>query len=128
MRYAIPYNDTKCHHTAKRKSPLGHADGDEAGLAEAALHRSLEAVCSGELAVDDDEADGPVDDDCQRDEQEDAGQQARVLESVRLANDPRAYDAVGHVHEGGAQAALGPVVVLSPLGAAVGPFRAAVGQ
>ncbi|KAJ2978435.1 hypothetical protein NUW58_g7499 [Xylaria curta] len=107
-RYRVADDNSKSHHAAERESPLGDADGDQSGFPEAVLDGALEAAGAAELAVDDDEADRPVDDDRQADEQHDARDEAGVLEGVRLSDDPRADDAVRHVHERRPQARLGP--------------------
>lgn len=105
--YAVAHDDAKGHHAAKGKGPLGDGDGNEARAAKAVLDGALEAVGAAQLAVDDNEADGPVDDDGQADEEDNAREQAGVAEGVGLADDARANDAVGHVHKGRAHARLG---------------------
>lgn len=69
------------------QEPLRQRDGHQARLAKAVLHRGLEGVGAAELRVDDDQADGPVDDDGEADEQERARDEAGVAEGVGLAND-----------------------------------------
>ena len=101
-------DDAKGHHAAKGKHPLGDADGNEARAAEAVLDGALEAAGAAQLAVDDDEADGPVDDDGQGQQQQGARQQAGLAHGVGLADDAGADDGVGHVHERRLQAGLGP--------------------
>jgi hypothetical protein len=47
----------------------------------------LEGVCAAELGVYDDEADGPVYDDCKADEEDGACDEASVAESIWLTDD-----------------------------------------
>lgn len=112
MRYAITNNDAKSNHPPKRKGPLSHTDSDQARFPKAVLHRSLEAIPATELAIYDDEANCPIDRDGQDHQQDDAGQQPRLLERVWLADDARADDRVGHVGHGAAQRRFRAVEVL----------------
>jgi hypothetical protein len=51
------------------------------------LHGGLERVCAAELRVDDNQADGPVHDDCKGDEENGACDEASLAKGVRLSND-----------------------------------------
>jgi hypothetical protein len=51
------------------------------------LYCCLEGVCAAELGVYDDEADGPVYDDCKADEEDGACDEASVAESIWLTDD-----------------------------------------
>lgn len=107
MRNRIAHNHAKRHHAAKGKHPLRNADGNQAGPAEAVLDRALEAARAAQLAVDDNQADGPVHDGRQRNEQHRARQQARLPHCIWLADDAGADDGIGHVHKGGLEPGLG---------------------
>jgi hypothetical protein len=51
------------------------------------LYGSLEGVGTTELRVDDDQANSPVDNDCEADEKHGACNEARVAEGVGLTDD-----------------------------------------
>lgn len=65
--------------------PLSNGYGDEARFAKAVLYGSLEGVCTAHFRIENDESYGPVHHDGEDDEESDAGQQARLAESIRLS-------------------------------------------
>ena len=69
------------------QEPLGQRYGHEPRLPKAVLYCRLERVGPAELRVDDNQADGPVDDDGEANEQDGARQEAGVPEGVGLADD-----------------------------------------
>lgn len=101
-------NDSKRHHATKGKHPLRNADGNESRPPKAVLHRALKAAGAAQLAVDDDEADGPVHHNRQSNEEQRARQQARLPHCIWLADDAGADDGIGHVHKGRLEPRLGP--------------------
>jgi hypothetical protein len=72
------------------------------------LYCGLEGVGAAELRIDDNQADGPVDDDREAYEKDCSGDKTGITNSVGLANDASAYDAVRHVHESAPHAAPWP--------------------
>ncbi|KAI6777076.1 hypothetical protein HG530_001021 [Fusarium avenaceum] len=100
MRNRIANDNTICDHSAKRKHPLRNADGDQPRLPKAVLDCPLEVARPTELAVDDNKTDRPVDYNCKTDQQQDAADETSLAHGVWLADDTRADDRVGHVHEG----------------------------
>lgn len=108
MRNRIAHNDSKRHHAAKGKQPLRNAYRNQSGAPKAMLDRALEAARPAELAVDDNQTDGPIHHRGQRNEQHRARQQARLPHCIWLADDAGADDGIGHVHKGGFEPGLGP--------------------
>ncbi|KAI6773397.1 hypothetical protein HG531_000246 [Fusarium graminearum] len=100
MRNRIANDNAIRDHPAERKHPLRNANGDQPGLSEAVLNGSLEVTRPAELAVDDNQADGPVHHHRQTYQQQDAADKAGLAHSVGLADDTRANDGIGHVHKG----------------------------
>lgn len=111
-RNAISNNDPKRYHAPKRKRPLRNRDGNQARPPKTMLHRALEAIAPAHLAIYHDQPDRPVHRDRQDHQEDDAGEQSRLAQRVRLPDDARADDRVRHVHERGAQTGLGPLPLL----------------
>lgn len=107
MRDRVAHNDAKGHHAAKGKHPLCNADGNQPRPPKAMLYRALEAARPAQLAVDDDQTDGPVHHDGQRHEEKRARQQARLPHCIRLPDDAGTDDGVCHVHKGRLEPGLG---------------------
>lgn len=105
----VSNDDAESHHASKGKGPLRNRYGNETRFAEAMLHGLLEGVCSTHLGVLDNQSNRPVHRECQADQKCNAGDQASLLEGVRLSYDPSSYDTVGHVHEGALEPAFGSV-------------------
>jgi hypothetical protein len=57
---------------------------------KAVLHSCLERIGATELGIYNDEADGPIDDDSKTNEEDGAGDEACIPESIGLANDASA--------------------------------------
>jgi len=99
MRYAITNNDPKSHHAPKRKRPLRNTYADQAPPPKTMLDSALETIPPTKFTIDHDQANRPVHRHSQTDQQDDARKQTSLLESIRLSNDARANDRVGHIHE-----------------------------
>jgi hypothetical protein len=74
---------TPCH----IQHPLCQRYGHQTRPPKAMLHGSLERVCAAEFRVDDDQADGPVHNDCKGDEENGACDEASLTEGVGLSDD-----------------------------------------
>jgi hypothetical protein len=83
----VANNDTERNHATERECPLCDRDSDQTGLAKAVLHGALERVRARQLAVDDNESDGPVDGDGQTNQEYDTHGQACLTERIRLTDD-----------------------------------------
>jgi hypothetical protein len=72
------------------QEPLRQRNGNQSRPAKAVLHGSLKGVGPTELRVYDYQADGPVYDDCEANEEESASDEACVADGVGLADDASA--------------------------------------
>ena len=108
MWYAVSHNDTERDHAAKGERPLRQRYRYQTWCAKTVLHCGLERVGAGQLGINDNETDGPVDRDCQRDEQYDPHGETGSSECVGLSNNPSTNDRVCHIHERTPYPTLGP--------------------
>jgi hypothetical protein len=83
----VTHDDAESDHATICESPLSDRDGDETTPAEAVLHSALEGVGARELAVDDDQPDGPIDGYGEADQKKDTHGQACLFEGVWLTDD-----------------------------------------
>ena len=90
MWYRITNDYTEGHHAPECKCPLGNRYGNKARPAIAILHRSLEGIGSTKLGVDDDEPNGPVNSDCQCDEENNPHGKTGLSYGIWLSNDTSA--------------------------------------
>lgn len=75
-RNRVAENDAERAHSAKRESELEERDSCSTGLAEARVEDVDVGSSAAHFCVQDDEADRPVCDDAEEDEEEDAGEEA----------------------------------------------------
>ena len=82
MRDSVADDDAEGAHAAKCKGELEKGDGSAAACTETLVHDVEVAVAAAEFRVDDDEPDGPVCDGAEHDEEDDAGNEASLVQCI----------------------------------------------